>query len=519
MQCLEPVDLLFRIRLGQQSLLGCLDPERQHLPHWCCWFNHGDLFEFKEHDCWDFCHDVARAIHGLSMAEEVTGEHIDDVIIADLSNLFFALFDPQEDLPGTLDATGNRFVHLHNIREATHALTALLRRGDVRAKDWSQRMIHTLRKTLDEKGQIHLDRLPESVKASGEYTSQPHQEGRAVDALVRHYRISGNTEALEVASLMTAFALDHCFTPEGKLTAAVGTHGHSINALVAGMLDLALLTSDAVLLRRAKAVYDVGLSQFNSSFGWSMEMLDRHLRGEANNTGDLIRGALLLGRAGFPEYFERAERILRSQLLPSQLIDVENLSDAQNENECRHHLASRIRGGFSFPLPNDHLYQADDVAIVTYDVTSGAVDALVETWNAAIIEDVARIYVNLLLTCHRNGVRVTSHLPEEGRIDIENTTHRNLLIRVPSWVSPEDFRLTVNGLPLAMTFTHPFLLVPAMDDIQNVCIRFQMSETRTVEMMDNQLYTIDWRGDHVAPSEIYADVSSMSWSRTRKKII
>ncbi len=60
-----------------------------------------------------------------------------------------------------------------------------------------------------------------------------------------------------MAGRMTRFALDPCFTPAGTLTQQAGTHGHSVNALVAGMADLALVTHDAGLLQRVKAIFDV----------------------------------------------------------------------------------------------------------------------------------------------------------------------------------------------------------------------------------------------------------------------
>jgi len=496
----DAIDLLDRIRLGQQCLVGCLDGERRHAPQWYCLYNpNRNAMKFWSHGSWDYCHDVARAIHGLAMAEEVTHERVDDAIMADLADLFFDLFDSSDDMPGTADdVTGNRYVSLHNIREATHALTALIRRGDARAERCAQRMIHVVRQMIDPTGRMDTDRFPESVKAAGAYTHQPHQEGRAVDALVRHYRVTGNAEAVDLASIMTTFALDHCFTPDGQLTAAAGEHGHSINAMVAGMLDLAVLTHDASLLSRVRKVYDVGLPQFNSSFGWSMEMLPHCTRGEANNTGDMLRCALLLGRWCEPKYFEQAERILRSHLLPSQLIDIEPLLAIPSDDpEQQRHLAQCIRGGFSFPLPNDLLYQADDVPIVTYDITSGAVDALIEAWHAIVTDDASGIRINLLLTCERHGVRIVSHLPKEGRFEIHNPTHRSVWVRVPSWVPSHELQLTVNGVRETVMRVGSFILISASAEVQDISVHFPLPKSRTTETMNGQSYTIDWCGDQI----------------------
>ena len=123
------------------------------------------------------------------MAERATGECVDEVIWTNLADLQIALFDEADNLPGTADNdTGERFVHLHNIRESTHALNGLILRGDERAREWSRRMIRTVRAALADNGAIQLDRLPPYVL---DYNHQPSQEGRAVDALVRNYRITG----------------------------------------------------------------------------------------------------------------------------------------------------------------------------------------------------------------------------------------------------------------------------------------------------------------------------------------
>ena len=131
------------------------------------------------------------------MAEGTTGECVDEAIWRDLADLQIALFDEADNLPGTADNdTGERFVHLHNLRESTHALNGLIRRGDERASEWSRRMIRTVRAALDDDGAIQLDRLPSYVS---EYNHQPSQEGRAVDALVRNYRITNDEAALGIS--------------------------------------------------------------------------------------------------------------------------------------------------------------------------------------------------------------------------------------------------------------------------------------------------------------------------------
>ncbi|MSU66545.1 MAG: hypothetical protein EXS38_10685 [Opitutus sp.] len=497
---LEPVDLLGRIRLGQNALLGGLS-SRRHLPYWTCSFKNGDLAGFhystyQGEGVWDQMHNVGRALHGLSLAESVTGELVSAAIFDDLADQTMDLFRDGDGLPGGKEAmTGRRIVNLHNIRETLNGLTALIKRGYREAEPLARRMVRVIRKSLGDDGRIHLDRLP--VKVDG-YNHQPSMEGRALDALVRYYRISHDDVALETAALITEFALAHCFSEAGALTWAAGTHGHSINAMVAGMIDFALTTHDDVLLARARRAYDVGLPSFNSSFGWSMESLHKpRLRGEANNTGDLLRATLLLGSAGFPDYFGRAERILRSHLLPSQVVDVKAYSnDSKTAEDHLRNLATRIRGGFSFPTPNDLQFQPD-AGIFTYDIVSGVVDALCETYRAIVHEDANGARINLLLSVESERLSIKSLLPERGCMIVTNRSPSNVWMRLPAWVRPADVSVQTNGSGTAPRFVGKYLFLSDAMDPHGSTVNFPIREERTVEHIVYQPFTIDWKGDQI----------------------
>jgi len=494
MEASEPVELMESIRLGANALAGCLDPSCRHVPYWNCGFADGNVTQLTHAGEADHDHDVARALHALSMASEATGDPIDPEIIEHLADHEIALFSEDDELPGAPDnQTGRRKVLLHNVRENIHGLTALIKMGDRRAERWARRMIRKLLAKTTPGGPPSLEHLPPYVDGR---TWQPHNGGRALDALARYYRVTNDEAAIDLAGRIAGYTLQHCFTEEGALTDDAGTHGHSITAVLAGLADLGLLIADAETLRRAKAIFDVGMPAFNSSFGWSMEGLGRDdLRGESNNTGDLLRAALLLGAAGWPAYYEAAERILRGHLLPSQVVDVEPFSnDPTAAEDCRRSIAPRVRGGFSFPTPNDYLV-APDAPIVTYDITSGAVDGLCEALRAAAIVGAAGARVNLLLNRNANGIHVRSQLPSAGRVEIENSTGRNVLVRIPSWVAADDVELSVDGNAAARTVIGGHLLVPCRQGRALVC--FPVPGRRTVEVINQHEFTIDWRGDQI----------------------
>jgi hypothetical protein len=64
-----------------------------------------------------------------------------------------------------------------------------------------------------------------------------------------------------------------------------------------------------------------------------------------------------LGQAGYPEYYEDAERTLRNHLLASQLLDVSWIRDGQgvpdDQERTFTNVARRAKGDFGFTTPND----------------------------------------------------------------------------------------------------------------------------------------------------------------------
>ena len=70
---LKPVDLVERIRLGVNCLLGCLDRGRRFTPCWTCGFADGVVTRLTHAGTMDLTHNVGRALHALVMASEATG--------------------------------------------------------------------------------------------------------------------------------------------------------------------------------------------------------------------------------------------------------------------------------------------------------------------------------------------------------------------------------------------------------------------------------------------------------------
>ena len=173
-----------------------------------------------------------------------------------------------------------------------------------------------------------------AIPARGPLSKGP---ARAIGPLVKLYQATGYQPALELAAVLKDKAVREFFLDDGSFaTERFGSHVHSTTCAMSSLAQFAECTGDVGLMERVKRFYDNGLWDLRDQIGWSIEVSSRPTlcrRGEANNTGDIVETALILGRWGHSEYYADAERILRSHLLPSQLRDVSFIVEPDNPEE------------------------------------------------------------------------------------------------------------------------------------------------------------------------------------------
>ena len=199
----------------------------------------------------------------------------------------------------------------HNVREGFHALYALAKyRGSQKARRLAESSIAAIFEYWVPDGEWDGARLTSdfglSPLAPG-YSSFVSRIARSIGPLVKHYRATGYGPALELALLLKDRALDEAFRADGAYDEArFGGHCHSTTCVMSSLAQLADLTGDASLMARVKVFYDNGLWEIRDEIGWSIEgsrVEEDSGRGEANNTGDILETALILGQWGHTEYF------------------------------------------------------------------------------------------------------------------------------------------------------------------------------------------------------------------------
>ncbi len=479
---------------------GAVDRRRGYLP--VVRFDLTESPPCAQHSSWGSPHMVGRFIDALAVSAPIVSVPADMEVLSGLRRLLFASLDNPTGFAFDIgpDPDGRRSACMHHCREVLLALAGLATwqkcdESAGRARRFVRDIEVATRATGTFPAGFRLEAGWDELDGSHRYP--PMNSGRLIGALLRYYRAIRDPIAIDLAVRLADYNLARAFTPSGDLTEMAGTHLHSIEGTVTGLIDLGRVLGDAEYVEAGRRIYDVGLRPWRTSFGWAAEKrINGPGRGEANNTGDLIQTALLLGQGGHRAYFADAERFIRNGLLASQVVNTDWIADSDGRPDTPETIYSdvrrRARGGFVFTTPSDYHSYATDLV-------GGAVQSLCDAWNSIVTQDQAGLHVNLLLSRPSEAVTVRSHLPVEGRV--EATMHRPgpLFIRAPHWLSRESLRLRINDQEQPARPLHHETFVANLTGGDRVELTFAQPQQRVAEKAAGhpEPFSVEWLGDTV----------------------
>jgi len=447
-------------------------------------------------------HVPGRHLNALLNAEDVLGFKVDDACIERHARAAFFSYAGEFPLPLNRDNIGGPLVNFypHSVREGFHALYALARfRNSVPAIELAERSISTIQALWDPRKSWDTDLLGDKVNFHR--TPFIMGLGRAIGPLVKLHRHTGCPGALELALALADKATDEFFLPSGAYDRETfGGHTHSTTCVMSSLAQLADLTLNADLMQRVRAFYDNGLNDIRDPLGWVIESSGDDVdpdRGEVNNTGDIVETALLLGKWGYPQYFEDAERILRCHMLPSQLRDISFIHEPDNpENEDgKRDVANRHLGAFGFPAPYGHKTLDAQSISFNMDIVGGSVGSLCEVYRQAVETTPAGHYVNMHFDHETDAVAVESPYTHR-RLRVRAKRPGPLFVRLPSWVAADAVNVDGSNEPPGC---HNGYLVVSRPPINRwITIQFQLAERNIVLNHRTRQVQVRLRGDSVA---------------------
>jgi hypothetical protein len=286
---------------------------------------------------------------------------------------------------------------------------------------------------------------------------------------LRLYEITQRAAALELAEGLFRYALKHTegYLPDGGLRGVQGgplqEHFHTRSCFILGALKLGLVTGRREYIAWARQSY-ARAREFGTDFGWFPEGLG-HRHGEICGTTDMIEIALLLGRHVDSGYYADAERFGRNHLLESQFLSLDRLQcaldllpadDAPPPWDGRYSTADRVAahqvGGFaSRPTLND-AFHLDATWLMQCCNAAGA-RGIYDLWRYAVNEipgtggELPCETVNLRFSVETPAIRVVSHEPREGRLDITACRACRVRVRLPAGAQAALCAFTAPGTP------------------------------------------------------------------------
>jgi len=452
-------------------------------------------------------HVPGRHLNALLTAGDVIGIKIDEEVIEKHSNAAFFSYSGSAPLPLNRDDLTGPLINFneHNIREGFHALFALVRyRGSDRAAEIAEASIAFLLELWKPENGWDWDRLGSEfgLRSSRDQTFITGI-ARAIGPLVKYYTATQHGPALELATILASKATDEFFLPDGTYDRKkFGTHTHSTTCVMSSLAQLADITSDLSLLKRVKTFYDNGLWEIRDEIGWVIESSNDNSppdRGECNNTGDIVETALIIGRYGYPEYFQDAERIIRGHLLPAQLRDNSFIPEPANPSskDGLHDVARRHLGAFGFPAPYGHRPLGLERISFNMDIVGGAVASLCEVLRESAIAIERGHIVNMMFDRQTEFLHVKAASNNSG-VTATPLKRGPLWIRLPTWV--DRTKLKVSGTTKFQVI-NGYILIAEPTLGEPVQVSYPVSESELVLNHRTREIRTRLRGDTVVSME------------------
>ncbi|MBI4551138.1 MAG: hypothetical protein HY710_02635 [Candidatus Latescibacteria bacterium] len=494
---LTPIDLREHVRLGIEHIRNSVDRRRDCRPYFR--FNLTTPPVWSQHEDCDTPHTVGRFLHALNVCTGIAGPLDDAELLHGLRKHMFASCAHEHGFAQDDVGTDSHppLTVMHHQREALLGLIAVWRLlQDPQAERYARTLVAAMEKATRVTGTYPGATLGSRGWQDTNFATMT--SGRAVGALLVYSRTFDDPLAVELALRFARHVLASCFGENGELTPAAGTHIHSITGTVASLAELGLVTGQREFTERARLVFDSGLLPYRTRTGWVKEGATAHRgRGEANCTADLIEAACLLGMAGSPSYFEDADRMLRNHLLASQMDDlswvVENEGMANTDTRAYEGLRQRARGAFCFAEPNGfHSYNSD--------LTGAALQGIAAAWQHIITrEGEGRVRINMLLSRQHEDIRLTSLLPQEGRVILELNHPTTVSMRLPPWTERQTVNITIDGHAVTPMMEGDGLTIDALREGTRIEVTFAQPEFVTQEraLGYETPYRVRWLGNAV----------------------
>jgi len=490
------------------------------------------------HNHWDYSENPGRNLYGLIAARQITGSLEGLEAQRAYQKLIYHSISPEYGLSSRpayspfMRGEGRAEVNLWDNRSVFMGLLSLyMLYGEPEVKDRLEAMLDGLEKLAVRQGKYvwfeNEAYYPGHVVDPARPPRVSQNSGGWVTPLVKYWQVTGSERARAMAAGLANFIVDYQHTSlSGKKKLGIA-NVHGALFAVAGVIRESLVSGDSAHLAWARRMVDYASDNLASRYGWVMEMEGREwMKPEDTNSCetcavvDMLQCYLLLAGAGYPEYWDRAERYLRNYFTAGQMLDTgwmhacspcpDNVASSWTD------VPSRVRGCFvGWGAPNDLV---DDHARVKNAIQNCCAPhgawGLFLAWHRIVTVSGDTVRVNLALNKEAAACRVESSLPYQGKLEAVLYRDAVALLRAPGWVDRARVRCRVDGREVKTVWNGNYVQFSGAKAGQRLSLEFpQSTETRS-EKLDGREYRVRWRGDTVValdPPGVHVPILERPW--------
>jgi hypothetical protein len=349
--------------------------------------------------------------------------------------------------------------------------------------------------------------------------------GGMIWPLVEWYELTGSDKALELA-IGIAHTIVQYHPMRSNHICPIGcfSNNHGVLNAMAGVLACHRHVPNNRHLIWVETLFEYYLNRCSSSFGWvtEYERIDpsrgiERLSSEGCAVIDMVRVAIELGRCGFLDGWDVAERFTRNYMTQSQIKSVTPF-DAPNDMVINHEgrgaviavpdahrdsqgFWNRVIGAMAgWGAPNDVLDPRGRLAMCIQNCCSSHLPiGLMHVWEHAVEMHGDTLAVNMLLSQDGPLARTIDSQPQNGVLDIIPKVTAKLSVRMPDWVDESRVRISVNEQPATITWPlrSRYAQIPEVAAGSKVRVEYPLRTRTVVERLGGTAYTTYWRGDTV----------------------
>ncbi len=343
--------------------------------------------------------------------------------------------------------------------------------------------------------------------------------GFILKSLMTWVRQTGSKPALQQAGTLvkSCFEENPLFTPDN--TFRHGGHMHGNLRTLVGAADYALHVKDPVLFSRVDALYRYVRSQ-GTSFGFLPEVIGR--RGDVVSCEtcalmDFMGLAVTLANNGHPEYWGDVERMVRNQMVESQVSDVSWLktgSQPDTDQFTWRDVGARMVGAYAGWSSPTHILAAREglhwggpelrgkTRAIQNCCGGSGTHGLFIVWKNASRYDRGTLSVHLHIDKLLPQAEIRSYQPYKGLVTIDLKQPGKVRVRVPDFVNAKDMKVKVKQVEVKARVWGNYLELDDRQAGERLEVTYPVNVREEAITIGNPgfrqyRYRVTWKGDTV----------------------